>query len=154
MKVFLTCVLFVVLAAGCATIMHGTTQDVTVNSNPSSAMVFVDGQSVGSTPAVVNLKRKSNHVISVKLDGYQPYEMALSKNVSGWVVGNLVFGGLVGLVVDAASGGLYKLSPDQVSAQMAQNTTAVRTGKDDIVIMVTLQPQPGWEKIAQLLPQD
>ncbi|MDK2964381.1 MAG: hypothetical protein PWQ29_1775 [Verrucomicrobiota bacterium] len=43
------------------------------------------------------------------MDGYLPDETTLTKKVSGWVRGNLVFGGLIGLAVDAISGGMAQL---------------------------------------------
>src|SRR5690606_14191454 len=100
----------VLLLANCGTIMHGTTQGVSISSNPTNARVLVDGQPMGQTPATLDLKRKDNHTVRLELDGYQPYEVAISRGVSGWVAGNIIFGGLIGLAVDAISGGMYKLS--------------------------------------------
>jgi hypothetical protein len=44
--------------------------------------------------------------------------------VSGWIWGNLAFGGLIGLAVDFGTGGGYQLSPESLSAPL-QPTNAV-----------------------------
>lgn len=48
---------------------------------------------MGTTPVIAKLERKQSHLVRLELDGYQPYETTLTKSVSGWVWGNLVFGG-------------------------------------------------------------
>lgn len=136
---------------GCATIMQGTTQAVGVSSNPTGARIRVNGMEHGITPAVLQLKRKDNHVVAIDLEGYQPFSATFTRSVSGWVVGNILFGGLIGLVVDAATGGLYKLSPEQVAATLGQ-TVAVDTDDDVIYIGVVLQPDPSWVRVGTLDP--
>jgi hypothetical protein len=44
------------------------------------------------------------------------------------VWGNIVFGGIIGLAVDAITGGLYKLAPEQVSAQLARGEIQMAEG--------------------------
>ena len=64
--------------------------------------------------------------------------------------GNLVFGALPGLAIDAISGGLYKLKPETVTATLAAQSASVATGDDYLVVAVVLSPEPGWEKVGQL----
>jgi hypothetical protein len=135
--------------AGCATIMQGSRQAVGVSSTPTGASVFVDDQPAGVTPTTVNLTRKDHHVVRLELAGYQPYEIQLTRGVSGWVWGNLVFGGLPGLAVDALTGGLYKLTPNTVNATLASGATTQRAG-DRLQVQVVLAADPAWEKIGQL----
>lgn len=87
----------------------------------------------------------------MSLDGYQPLEMGLTRSVSGWVWGNIVFGGIIGLAVDAITGGLYKLSPEQVSAQLQRaGGDAAADGGDALVLTVILRPGPGMERVGTL----
>ena len=143
--------------AGCATIMHGTTQDIGLQSTPTNAKVTVDGLPMGSTPVVTKLSRKDNHIVKLTLDGYQPFEATITRGTSGWVWGNIVFGGLVGLAVDAMSGGLYTLNPAQVSGQMTQGA-ATRGGppmpaldRDGVYIAVVLHADPSWQQVGSLV---
>ncbi|MGH7510254.1 MAG: PEGA domain-containing protein [Gemmatimonadales bacterium] len=139
-----------VAGAACATLMQGTSQELSIGSSPTGARVIVDGSEAGKTPFVASLKRKDKHVVRLEMDGYKPYELALSRGTSGWVWGNLVFGGLPGLAIDAITGGLYKLKPEQVQATLESATTAYQDGGDMIVVAVVLHPDPEWQRVGQL----
>lgn len=140
------------LLTGCATIMHGTNQDIGISSNPTGAEVTVDGTLRGATPLVTEMKRGNNHIVKLQLPGYAPYEATFTKSVSGWVVGNLLFGGLIGLAVDAITGGLYNLSPEQLAAQLGPGTRVSLEDDDVIRVFVVMQPRPEWQLVAQLSP--
>ena len=58
------------LFAGCASVIHGTDQTVTITSQPSGAQVLIDGQSFGVTPLTVKLKKNKYETIMVKKRGY------------------------------------------------------------------------------------
>jgi hypothetical protein len=138
-----------VSTTACATIMQGGQQPVAVSSTPAGASISVDGQPMGNTPATLTLSRKDTHVVSLVLDGYMPYTMTLEKKTSGWAWGNIVFGGVVGVVVDASTGALYRLSPANVDANM-ESRTAVVDGRRTIQVAIVLRADPSWEKIGQL----
>jgi len=137
------------LFSGCASIMHGTTQQIGVSSSPSGAKVTVNGQQKGKTPVILDLKRGDNHVLKIELDGYLPYETTLTKKVSGWVWGNVVAGGLIGLAVDAISGGLYNLTPEQVQASLAKGAQ-MQLDENGLYVMTTFEVDPEWTKVGQL----
>jgi len=136
--------------SACATIMHGTRQEVGISSSPSGAEVWVDDIKMGETPVIAKLRRKDSHTVKLILPGYQPYEIAITRSVSGWVWGNIAIGGLIGLGVDAMSGGMYKLSPEQVSGSFAAERAAQNTKTDEIYIDVVMKPERGWELVGQL----
>ncbi len=149
-KYFLPLMLgIVVLLSGCATIIHGSKQTVGIASNPTKATVTVDGQEFGQTPVNASLSRKDNHIVVINLEGYSPYETTLTRKVDGWIAGNIVIGGLIGLAVDAITGGMYKLTPDQIQAELSGKTALVNP-KDNLYLFVTLTPNPEWEKIDTL----
>jgi uncharacterized protein YceK len=137
--------------AGCATIIHGTRQDVGISSTPTGASVTIDNLQSGTTPVFSKLRRKENHVVRVSLPGYQPMDLTLTSSVSGWVWGNVAIGGLIGLAVDAISGGMYKLSPEELSAALGATTAgSVTKGGDGIYVIAVLKPEANWVKLAQL----
>lgn len=142
------------LLTSCATIMHGTKQNVGISSNPSNAQVWVDQAFVGNTPMIVEMSRKDNHFVRIELPGYQPFEATFTRQMSGWVFGNVVFfgvGAVIGLAVDAISGGIYKLTPDQVQAEMRSHHMVHSKKSKDSYIAIVLQPDPSWEKIGNLV---
>lgn len=136
----------------CATIMHGTSQEIGIQSSPTGATVTVDGQDFGKTPVIAKLSRKKSHKVHFTLEGFQPFDATITKSTSGWIWGNIVFGGLIGLAVDAISGGLYKLKPEQVKAVLTSQETGDSMQGIDIIITVVLEPDPKWEKIGNLVP--
>lgn len=105
--------------AACATVVGGTTQEVYVESEPAGAECRLDrlGANVGvvkPTPGRVNVSRsKETMIVSCNRDGYEQSNEVLVSSFTGATVGNLIVGGLVGIVVDAASGANNKY-PDRV----------------------------------------
>jgi hypothetical protein len=143
--------LFTLGLGACASIIHGTHQDVGITSEPTGAAVTIDNLHSGNTPVIAKLTRKDNHIVRIELPGYQPIDLTLTRSVSGWVWGNIAVGGLIGLAVDAIDGGMYKLSPDQLSATLSAGSRAsVSKTSDGICLIAVLKPENDWVKIAQL----
>jgi hypothetical protein len=142
--------LFLFTFSNCATIIHGSKQSVSISSNPTKALVTIDGRDEGKTPVTVDLSRKDHHSVAINLDGYLPYETKFTRKVDGWIAGNIVFGGLVGLAIDAITGGMYKLTPDQVQADMKNGNATVLNDESGLYLTIVLHPDPQWEKIGQL----
>lgn len=106
---------------GCATIMTGTSQPFTVNSNIHKAKVYIDDKYVGETPlALEKLSTKKNHIIRIEADGYMPVTEVIKKETSGWVWGNILLGGLIGLGIDMATGGLYVFEKDNMTGNLVK----------------------------------
>jgi hypothetical protein len=59
-----------IFPSGCATIIHGTTQDIEINTDPSGADLLVDGQKRYKSPATISLARRDEHIVEVSKDGY------------------------------------------------------------------------------------
>lgn len=136
---------------GCATILRGTGHGIGIASQPPGAEVIIDNQSFGITPVSVKLRRKDNHYVVIKMEGYQPYEVMLTRQTSGWIFGNILFGPgvLIGIAVDAISGGMYTLKPDQVAADLqSTNQAAIEDGS--LLVVLVPKADPEWQKIGQL----
>ncbi len=137
------------LTSSCATIISGSKQNVKFDSNPSTATIYIDEVEVGKTPFEIKLTRKSEHSVMIKLDGYQTYETKLTKKFNAWYIGNILFGGLIGVIIDPITGAIYNLTPDQINAQMNKGTAFKNNGKD-VYVAVALKIDPNWKKIGQL----
>ena len=124
---------------GCATIMGGGGEQwVRVNSTPAGAAVKIDGNDSGVTPTMVKLTRKEAHVVRLELPGYEPAETKLEKNLNPWVFGNILFGGLIGLGVDMATGSVNELKPSDVNSTFGPPTPSA-PGKGAVGMNVTLR---------------
>jgi hypothetical protein len=106
-------------STGCATITGGgREQAVKITSQPSGATVLVDGQPQGTTPVKICLNRHQQHLVQVEMSGYETYQALLKTGVNPWIFGNLLFGGIVGLVVDVCAEANHRLFPGSVCVRL------------------------------------
>lgn len=116
--------------SGCGTIMNGRRQSISFNSTPVGARVEIDGLNRGQTPAQIDLERKQQHTVTLIKEGYEAYRVLMTKNWSGWSYLSWLCCGLIGVGIDAATGGAYKLQPDSVYANLKpEEPTPVSAGK-------------------------
>lgn len=105
-----------ILTSSCATIVHGSSQEISINSEPQGASVYIDGKERGKTPLSMLLSRKTKtYVVDIKKKCYYPKTVEINRALSATVAGNLVAGGIIGGGIDAASGAAYKLVPDKIN---------------------------------------
>ena len=116
---------------GCASIFSEDTYPVSITSAPSSASIEIkneDGKTVytGNTPATIKLKAGAGYFdgeryqVTFRKDGYQPSTYTLNSGIDGWYWGNLLIGGVLGmLIIDPATGAMYTL-PQTASASLVQ----------------------------------
>jgi hypothetical protein len=137
---------------GCATILRGTNHGVGISSQPPGAEVIIDNELYGITPVSAKLKRKDNHHIVIQMEGYEPYEIMLTRQTSGWVFGNILFGPgvVIGIAVDAISGGMYTLSPDQVSADLPPGKSQASLEEGALHVVLVPSADPSWQKVGQM----
>jgi uncharacterized protein YceK len=125
MKKLLLAAAVVTTLSGCASIINGPTQSVTIKSTPEGAAISVTNKAgekihTGTAPLTVVLKRSAGYfkpevyTIAFAKEGFAPKEVVITGTMSGWFIGNLLFGGLIGmLAVDPVTGSMYTL-PDSV----------------------------------------
>jgi hypothetical protein len=138
--VFLLAALSIALAISCATIISGTGQEVSVSSTPraqiqikaDTGLVFYAGDS----PAIVKLPRKHSYTITVQAGGYASQTMVITKKFNAWFVGNILFGGIPGGVVDAITGAMWNLEPSVLAVTLER--TAAESGKGLEVVFTSL----------------
>lgn len=152
-NVVIPMLLIAAILNSCATIVQGSHQSISISSNPTNAYIWVDRNYVGNTPLIVDMSRKDTHIVRIELPGYQAYEICLARKVNGWIFGNIIFGGVVGIAVDAITGAFYKLTPEQVMVDLRANGMGCTQEGNQTYIAVVLEPNPQWEKIGNLLPE-
>lgn len=105
--------------SGCATITRGTTNIIQIASNPPGATISTTlGETCGIAPCNMEVSRKDEFTVTATLDGYEPAEVRVRAVVSGAGVGatagNVVAGGIIGVVVDGATGATLTHKPNPV----------------------------------------
>lgn len=123
----------VLAMSGCASIISDDQYAVTINSSPDEADFAItntdNGMIVmkGKTPSTVTLDASNgffdgaDYQISFEKEGYDSTMFPLDSSIDGWYVGNILFGGLLGLlIVDPATGAMWKLD-DMVSVSLGES---------------------------------
>jgi hypothetical protein len=123
-------IVFAILApAGCASIVSGRRADIAIDTYPTNAHVVVHdykGQPVASlnTPGTVSLKRNrrfflpAKYTADIEAPGYEPAQVPIRSTVNPWVLGNVVIGGIPGLIVDNATGATWQPTETQIHRQL------------------------------------
>jgi hypothetical protein len=126
-------ILFLLIALnGCATIIHGTTQDIGITTDPASADLLVDGQLYYKSPAVITMKRKDDHTVEISHEGYKSQTVEIKGALSWAVAGDFLAGGAIGYGIDAATGAQRRLEPEKVEVRLQPLTPqeVSKEGKD------------------------
>lgn len=121
--------------AACATIVEGTDQTVTVITDPPGAVCTLTREAapaavVNPTPGSVSLDKSAENVaILCEKDGYLDGAGVLASTFEGMTVGNVLFGGLIGVGVDAASGAMHEY-PASVAIFLAPEAFSSESDRD------------------------
>ena len=116
--------LFLLIALnGCATIIHGTTQDIGITTDPSGADLLVDGQRHYKSPVIISMKRKDDHTVEISQEGYKKETVEIKGALSWTVAGDFLAGGAIGYGIDAATGAQRRLVPESVNVRLRPLTT-------------------------------
>ena len=113
------------IIVGCATIMRDNIETITLNSIPSTVDIkIVDKKGLtvfeGQTPTTINLKTSADgyfnpqyYTVYAYKKGYENYQTRIDYHISGWYWGNIIFGGLIGiLLIDPLTGDMFYLEQD------------------------------------------
>ncbi|MEZ4749325.1 MAG: hypothetical protein R3B54_01475 [Bdellovibrionota bacterium] len=99
---------------GCASLISGTSQDVSFDSVPSGATVQVAGKSCTAPCKMVLQKADvSSHV---QQEGLQTQQLSTAKQFDGVAILNML--GLIGWVVDLSTGAVSKIEPTALTATL------------------------------------
>lgn len=152
-RLILACALAALASSGCATIVAKSSQTITVTSVPAAAQVSIVNKSgapvhSGTTPVTVTLKKGRGYfkpeayVVRFSKEGYQAREVVVRGEVNGWYFGNIIFGGLIGLLaVDPATGAMYTLKPGGVEATL-ESMKVSKTEEGQSLTVVLLADVP------------
>lgn len=125
---------FAAALGGCATVTRGTTEQITVNSEPAGAEAKTSiGYACSATPCTWEVSRKSEFVVSFSKPGYEDMQIPVSTRIAGagaaGFAGNVIVGGLVGMGVDAATGSTLEHYPNPVMATLAPRRSHAGAGR-------------------------
>lgn len=141
MKRAICFLLAVALAAnGCATLFGSRTKGVMFTSDPTGAEVIINGQSYGRTPLSLNLKQKHDYSITFRDADHEDRTYLLNNGVgAGWIILDIL-GGLIPVIIDAATGAWYSLENSSVHGVLP--ASKIPSPTDSVRVTSSVQSQP------------
>ncbi len=153
----LGCVTLTTLFTGCASVLCGPTQKVSINSKPAGAEVLVydsHGEIVyeNATPCVAKLHRandegdRATYIILVRKQGFTPVQIPVSGQLNMAYFANVLTGG-VGFFVDPMTGGMWTLTTDAVEPQLIDEHAGFRTQDTDVFVKLKDETTPALTQV-------
>ncbi|UKB85633.1 PEGA domain-containing protein [Chryseobacterium sp. MEBOG06] len=106
-------------ATSCATIFTGSKDKISFNSSPEGAKVLHKGIEKCVTPCIAEIPRSlSKQTVTLEKEGFVSKEFKLTKTFNAVTLLNILFGGAIGVGIDAATGSLTKYSPKKYDVEL------------------------------------
>jgi hypothetical protein len=139
LKITFLAISSILLLTGCASIVSKTSWPISINSSPSEAKISIKDKKgieiyTGSTPATLKLKSgagffsKARYQVTFEKAGYEKKVVPVEFKLNGWYWGNIIFGGPLGLlIIDPASGAMFKLETEFLNETLTKSVASVDT---------------------------
>ena len=109
--------------AGCGTLFTPSVKDIPLSSYPPQADVYIDGTLRGQTPLSIELSNRESHTIEFRKEGHESIVCQLQARPNGGIIVLDILGGLVPVIIDAATGALKQLDKDFCNVTLSPNST-------------------------------
>lgn len=132
MKSFSKACLSVAVAAstltGCASIVGSSSQTVNIDSAPKGAQcqLIREGKILSqiTTPGSAHIGKSTEDItVECTKSGYEKSRTSLKSGTDGWVVGNILVGGVIGWGIDWATGAMNEYPDNSVVAMQREYPT-------------------------------
>ena len=110
------------LLTSCATILTGSSRKVLLESNPTGAVVYVNGMELGTTPALIKLKADDR--LDFRLKDYKDKVVVVDSRFNLVAIINGV--SLVGWGIDALTGSLRRVKTKYIKVDLDTQSLAVQ----------------------------
>lgn len=140
------------IMSSCATIFGKSSYPISVNSNPNGATVSITDKRdkevfKGQTPATATLKSgagffsKAEYQVKLSSPGFAEQVIPINFKLNGWYFGNLLVGGILGmLIIDPATGAMWKLDTPPINVTLNSSTTISSVPTLQIVDIANIPP--------------
>lgn len=105
---------FFAQVVGCASLFKNKYANLSIDTDPQEADIYIDGNRMGKTPLPIKLTHKKPLTVTLKKEGYEDKTYIINNHVGvGWIVLD-VLGGIIPVVVDAVTNNWYTLDDESV----------------------------------------
>jgi len=125
-NVFVVFVCFsLAMITGCASLFNASPSLLNVMTDPQNAKVTITGlqnmeRLTKQTPCTVYLNKGSDYTVKIELAGYQSEEIPIRRSISGWFWGNLLIGGIIGMVIDYGTANMWAHEPTGLNIDLSK----------------------------------
>ncbi len=152
----------IILLTDCATIVSKSNYPINIRSTPTGAnFSIIDKHGLqifnGVTPAVVSLKAgagyfsKAEYLIQFTMNGYDTQKYPITFHFNGWYIGNIVFGGLIGLlIVDPLTGAMWKIDNMYINTTLSKTTASTDNNPSLKVLSINDIPKEWKEHLVKI----
>ena len=113
------------LLTSCASLFTKSNQEITFKGRPGTTIIdknknqmIAEIGSNGFATAQVRKRLRNKQLLATK-EGYRPGEYTLDTKIQGWFWGNIIFGGIPGMAIDAATGKMMKYRTSLLDVTLA-----------------------------------
>ena len=119
---FNTLMLILIMLTGCATIISGTTDDISFSTNAEPVKVYVDGLYVGDTPLKVAVEKKvgEGRLVRFEKAGYKTQEFNLKNRFDAVAILD-IFSVVTSGGIDVLTGAIMEYSPKEYHVEMLED---------------------------------
>jgi len=145
-------VALLVFLTGCASIISKSMYPVTINSYPDGANIVIKdeyGRQIykGKTPVTLTLSagkayfHAKSYTVTFSKPGYEEQTAVIKATLDGWYIGNIIFGGLIGmLIVDPLTGAMWSL-PKELTVTLVKKDLSLNK-KERLLKIVAIDQIP------------
>lgn len=140
------------LLTSCAAVTTGTSQNLTVVSDPAGAQCkLLRGDSaavvgvISQTPSTMRIDKSSELMtIECTKEGHEVTRTYLEPDFQAMTLGNAILGGGIGLMIDAASGAMAKY-PENATVTMIPSSFTTAEARDAFYARVKDEATKRWD---------
>jgi len=152
-KILVIIVISVIFLSGCASIISKSMYPVTINSSPEEATITIIDENglemyKGKTPATISLSsgesyfHAKRYTVKFFKQGYEEQTTVIKADIDGWYFGNILVGGIIGmLIVDPITGAMWSL-PKSVTVQLAEHEKVASSKTERKLDIVSIDKVP------------
>jgi hypothetical protein len=108
------------VVSGCGALFNSGPAAVMFTSTPNEAQVWINGARMGTTPVSLQLNKSQNHAVVFRVPGSAETTYNLDRKISAGYVILDILGGVLPVIVDAATGAWYVLPTNSVNVTLAR----------------------------------
>lgn len=127
-KIYLITASLLILLTSCASILTGSSRSVLFESDPSGALVFVNGMEQGTTPTTIKVEAEDR--VDFRLDNYRERVVVMDSDFN--LVAIINGFSIIGWGIDALTGSLKRVNTKYVKVDLEQSDSGNAFVRDAI----------------------